>query len=144
MHLPLASWQFWAILSAVFAALTALLAKVGVANVNSDLATFVRTVVILAVISLICMARGLFGAIGAISSRSLLFLILSGCATGASWLCYFRAIKMGNVSQVAPIDKLSVVMVAVLSVLFLGEKMSPVNWTGIVFVAVGVILVGIR
>ena len=118
------SWQFWAVLSAVFAALTAIFAKVGVENVNSDLATFIRTIVVICILGLIVYATRQFQNPAEISGRTYLFLLLSGLGTGASWLCYFRALKLGNAAQVAPIDKLSVVLVAIFGVLFLGEKLS--------------------
>jgi transporter family protein len=136
-------WQFWAVLSASFAALTAIFAKVGVENINSDYATLVRTVVILIVAAGIVWATGQFQAVGAISTRTYVFLILSGCATGASWLCYFRALKIGDAAQVAPIDKLSVVLVAVFASLFLGERLSPVGWIGIALLSTGAVLVAI-
>lgn len=136
------SWQAWAILSAVFAALTAILAKVGVQNINSDFATFVRTIVVLVALGLILLATGQYQRLDTVPARSYVFLVLSGLATGASWVCYFRALKIGNASLVAPIDKLSVVMVAVLGVLFLGEKLMGRNWVGIVLIAVGAVLVG--
>jgi transporter family protein len=135
------TWQFWAVLSAAFAALTAIFAKVGVENVNSDFATFVRTIVIVVVLAGILAALGEFQAPSSVSSRTYLFLVLSGLATGASWLCYFRALKLGNASQVAPIDKLSVVLVAVFGAIFLSEKLTGVNWLGIVLIAGGAILV---
>jgi transporter family protein len=138
------SWQFWAVLSAGFAALTAIFAKIGVENVNSDLATFIRTLVIVLVLAIILIASGQFQVPDQLSSRTILFLVLSGLATGASWLCYFRALKLGQASQVAPIDKLSVVLVALLGVAFLGERLSPVNWAGIVLIACGAILVGLK
>ena len=138
------SWQLWAVLSAVFAALTAIFAKIGVENVNSDLATFVRTIVVVVVLGLIVLATRQFQNPAEISGRTYLFLVLSGLGTGASWLCYFRALKLGNASQVAPIDKLSVVLVAVFGVLFLGEKLSMVNWLGVLLVAGGAILVAMR
>ncbi len=137
----LSSWQLWAVLSAVFAALTAIFAKIGVENVNSDLATFIRTVVVVAVLGLIVLATRQFQNPAEISGRTYLFLLLSGLGTGASWLCYFRALKLGNAAQVAPIDKLSVVLVAVFGVLLLGEKLSAVNWLGVSLVAGGAILV---
>ncbi len=140
----LSSWQFWAVLSAVFAALTAIFAKVGVENVNSDLATFIRTIVVVCVLGLIVYATQQFENPAVISARTYLFLLLSGLGTGASWLCYFRALKLGNAAQVAPIDKLSVVLVAIFGVLFLGERLSAVNWIGILLVAVGAILVAVR
>jgi transporter family protein len=138
------SWQFWALLSAMFAALTAIFAKVGVENVNSDLATFIRTIVVVCVLGLIVYATRQFQNPAEISGRTYLFLLLSGFGTGASWLCYFRALKLGNAAQVAPIDKLSVVLVAVFGVAFLGERLSAVNWFGVLLVASGAILVAIR
>ncbi len=138
------SWQFWAVLSAVFAALTAIFAKIGVENVNSDFATFIRTIVILATLAFILLATGQFQSPGTISSRTYLFLLLSGLATGASWICYFRALKIGEAAKVAPIDKLSVVLVAVFGVLFLGEKLTTPNWLGVALIAVGAILVAYR
>ena len=140
----LLNWQTWAVLSAAFAALTAILAKIGIQNINSDFATFIRTVVVLVVLAAILCATGQFQRPDSIPARSYLFLALSGLATGASWICYFRALKMGNASLVAPIDKLSVVLVAVMGVLFLGEKLTPRNWTGIALIAVGAILVAKR
>jgi len=135
------SWQLWALLSAIFAALTAIFAKVGVKEINSDFATFIRTIVILMVLSGILFVTGQFQSLRSVSVKSLSFLVLSGLATGASWLCYFRALKLGNASQVAPIDKLSVVFVAVLGALFLGERLSPGNWFGVVLITIGVLLV---
>jgi transporter family protein len=135
------SWQLWAILSAIFAALTAIFAKVGVENVPSDLATFIRTIVVVCVLALIVYATRQFQNPADISGRTYLFLLLSGLGTGASWLCYFRALKLGNAAQVAPIDKLSVVLVAVFGVIFLGERLTAVNWLGIVLVAAGALLV---
>lgn len=137
----IASWQFWALLSAAFASLTAIFAKVGVENVNSDFATFVRTVVILAVIALLLALTGQWQAPSSVSARSYVFLLLSGLATGGSWLCYFRALKLGDAARVAPIDKLSVVLVALFGVLFLGERLSAFNWTGVALIAAGTILV---
>src|SRR2546423_12614866 len=135
------SWQFWAVLSAVFAALTPIFAKGGVDNVNPDFATFVRTIVILLCLAAILAATGQFQAPGTISTRSYAFLVLSGLATGASWVCYFRALKIGDASQVAPIDKLSVVLVAIFAFLFLGERPSGANWFGIALIAAGAILI---
>src|SRR6266540_6785213 len=106
------SWQFWALASAVFAALTAIFAKVGVENINSDLATFIRTIVVVVAFAVLLLATGQFQAPTSISGRTYLFLVLSGLATGASWLCDFRALKLGNAGQVAPVDKLSAVLVA--------------------------------
>jgi len=137
----LSSWQFWAVASAAFAALTAIFAKVGVENVNADFATFIRTIVILATLALILFASGQFQAPASVSGRTYLFLLLSGLATGGSWICYFRALKLGNAAQVAPIDKLSVVLVAVFGVLFLGERLSGANWLGVALIGLGAILV---
>ncbi|HKA73926.1 MAG TPA: EamA family transporter [Xanthobacteraceae bacterium] len=137
----LSSWQFWAVASAVFAALTAIFAKVGVENVNADFATFIRTIVILATLALILFATGQFQPPGSVSGRTYLFLLLSGLATGGSWICYFRALKLGNAAQVAPIDKLSVVLVAVFGVLFLGERLNGANWLGVALIGLGAILV---
>ncbi|MBB6012068.1 transporter family protein [Aquamicrobium lusatiense] len=144
MNLSFSSWQFWALLSAGFAALTAIFAKVGVENVNSDFATLIRTAVILLVIAAIVMATGQAQPLGSISGRTYIFLALSGLATGASWLCYFRALKLGQAAQVAPIDKLSVVLVAVFGVIFLGERLSLANWLGVMLIAAGAVLVAYR
>jgi len=138
------AWQLWAVLSAVFAALTALFAKIGVEGVNPDLATFIRTVVIVIALAAMLLATGQFQTPGNSSPTNLLSLVLSGLATGASWVCYFRALKLGNASQVAPIDKLSVVLVALFGATFLGEKLSIMNWAGVVLIAGGAILVGLR
>ena len=138
------SWQSWALLSAAFAALTAVFAKVGVAGVASDFATFVRTLVILALVTGIVLVSGQWQPPSTVSSRTWLFLILSGLATGASWLCYFRALKMGDAARVAPIDKLSVVLVALFGVLFLGEKLSGANWAGVGLIALGAVMVAWR
>ncbi|MBV8803546.1 MAG: EamA family transporter, partial [Sinobacteraceae bacterium] len=138
------SWLTWALLSACFAALTAVFAKVGVEKIDPDLATLIRTVVILCVLSGIVLAGGQYRLIGATSPRTYLFLALSGLATGASWLCYFRALHVGDAARVAPIDKLSVVLVAVFGVTFLGEKLSAINWVGVALIAAGAWLVTLR
>jgi transporter family protein len=135
------SWQFWAILSAAFAALTAIFAKIGVENVPSNLATFIRTIVILAVAAAIVVINKEWQPPATLSGRTYVFLGLSGAATGASWLCYFRALKLGDAARVAPIDKLSVVLVAVFGVLVLGEHLSVWNWLGVGLIAAGAILV---
>ena len=144
MRSLLISWQLWALLSAAFAALTAIFAKVGVENVNSDFATFVRTIVILMALGAILFATGQWQAPGSVSNRSYLFLVLSGLATGGSWICYFRALKLGNAARVAPIDKLSVVLVALFGVAFLGERLSVPNWLGIALIASGAVLVAYK
>lgn len=138
------AWPIWALLSATFAALTAILAKVGVSQVNSDLATFVRTVVILLALGAFVTATGQWQSPSAVTGRSWLFLALSGLATGASWVCYFRALKVGDAARVAPVDKLSVVLVAVFGAAFLGERLSPTNWAGVALIAAGVVLVTLR
>lgn len=138
------TWQLWAVLSAVFAALTAIFAKVGIENVNADFATFIRTIVILVTLAFILLATGQFQAPDAIPARSYLFLLLSGLATGASWVCYFRALKIGDAAKVAPIDKLSVVLVALFGVLFLGERLTAPNWLGVALIATGAILIAYR
>lgn len=140
----LSAWQFWALLSAVFAALTAVFAKVGVESIDSDLATFIRTVVVLLGFTAILFATGKMVPPIAISPRTWLFLILSGLATGASWLCYFRALKLGPATLVAPIDKLSVVLVAIFGVAFLGERPSHSGWAGIVLIAAGAVLIAAK
>ncbi len=141
MKAILASWQFWALLSATFAALTAIFGKIGVENINSDFATLIRTVVILAVAATIVAAMRTYQPLGSVSPRTYLFLVLSGIATGASWLCYYRALQLGPAARVAPIDKLSVVLVAVLGVMLLGEKLAPRNWLGVALIAAGAMLV---
>jgi transporter family protein len=138
------SWVFWALLSAAFAALTAIFAKVGIENVNSDFATFIRTVVILLFAGLIVFASGNWQQPSSVSAKTWLFLVLSGAATGASWICYFRALKLGDAGRVAPIDKLSVVFVAVFAVLFLGERLALPNWLGVILIACGAVLVAYR
>ena len=134
------SWQFWALLAAVFAALTAVLAKVGVASINPDFAMFIRTVVVLLALSVLLLATGKFESLQGVSRKSLVFLVLSGLATGASWWCYFRALKLGDATRVASLDKLSVVFVALIAAVFLGESLSMLNWLGIVLIAAGAAL----
>ncbi|PVE55630.1 EamA family transporter [Rhizobium rhizogenes] len=138
------SWQVWALLSAAFAALTAIFAKIGIENVNSDFATFIRTIVILLAAGLMVYVTGNWQSPATITPRTWLFLILSGLATGASWICYFRALKIGDAARVAPIDKLSVVFVAVFAVLILGERLSLPNWLGVILIACGAVLVAYR
>jgi transporter family protein len=138
-----ASWTVWALLSAGFAALTAIFAKVGVEGVDSDFATFIRTLVVVAVLGLLLTATGRLQPT-TLSPKTMAFLTLSGLATGASWLCYFRALKLGDAARVAPIDKLSVVLVAVFGVLFLGERLSATNWLGVGLIACGALLVAFR
>lgn len=137
-------WQVWAVLSACFAALTAIFGKIGVENINSDYATFLRTLVIIAVLGLILSATGQFQPLTGISGRTYLFLTLSGLATGASWICYYRALKLGDAARVAPIDKLSVILVAFFGVAFLGERLSGRNWFGVAMIGAGAILVAMK
>lgn len=134
---PQTSWQFWALGSAIFAAITAITAKIGVKGVDSDLATAIRTVVIGIFAWAIVWHGGASGEIGKIGQRTWLFLIVSGLATGASWLCYFRALQLGPASRVAPVDKLSVVFVIVLAALFLGETLTWRAALGGGFIALG-------
>jgi bacterial/archaeal transporter family protein len=138
------TWLIWALLSAGFAALTAIFAKVGVEKIAPDVATLIRTVVILLMLTMIVVTTGQYRLIAGTSSRAYLFLILSGLATGASWFCYFRALHIGDAARVAPIDKLSVVLVAGFSVAFLGEKLSVTNWLGVALIAAGAWLVTLR
>jgi len=137
-------WPVWAVLAAVFAALTAIFAKVGVQSVGSDFATFLRTLVIVPALALLLTVTGGWQSLQSIAPRSAVFLVLSGLATGASWLCYFRALKLGDAARVAPVDKLSVVMVAVFGVAFLGERLSTINWIGVCLIAAGAILVAYK
>lgn len=144
MQIELAPWLLWAALSAFFAALTAIFAKIGVENVGSDFATFLRTVVILLVLAAMLSVSGGWQRLSEVSPRSGFFLVLSGLATGASWLCYFRALKVGDAARVAPIDKLSVVLVAIFGALFLSERLSLANWLGVALIAGGAVLVALR
>ena len=138
------SWLVWALLAAVFAALTAICAKIGIENINADFATLLRTVVILMALFALLSSTGRLQALDTLSGKSLIFIVLSGLATGASWLCYFNALKLGKVAQVAPIDKLSVVLVALFGVLFLGERLSLNNWLGVVLITVGALLLAVK
>jgi transporter family protein len=136
-------WKAFAFLSALFAALTAILGKLGVADINSNLATFLRTLVVLAVTALLVSARGEWQNPARLSARGCLFLALSGVATGLSWLCYYRALQTGPASRVAPIDKLSVVIVVAIAVLFLGERLTWKVAVGAAFVSLGAILMAL-
>jgi len=137
-------WFFWALLSAVFAALTAIFAKIGLESVDSDLATLVRTAVIMAVLVAFVYVTGKWSNPLELSSRTWLFLVLSGLATGASWVCYFRALKIGDASKVAPVDKFSLVLVAIFAFLFLGERPSIREWTGILMIGAGVLVLAFK
>jgi bacterial/archaeal transporter family protein len=138
------SWLPWALGSAVFAALTAILAKIGLEGVDSDYATLVRTVVIVGVLGAFVAATGKWRNPLGLPPRSGTFLVLSALATGASWVCYFRALKLGQVAKVAPVDKLSVVLAALFAVVFLGERPAPREWLGIALVAAGVLVLSLR
>lgn len=137
------SWLFYAILSAIFAALTAILAKIGIQNVDSNLATAIRTVVILVFAWAIVFWQGTLNKVSSISQFSLVFLVLSGIATGLSWLFYFKALQLGKASQVAPIDKLSLIITIVLAAVILKEKVSLGIVIGGVLMAMGAILVSL-
>ncbi len=138
------NWVIWALLSALFAALTAILAKVGVTGVNSNVATAVRTTVVLGFTWLLAVPGLQDSPLGSLSRRTWLFLALSGLATGASWLCYFRALQLGKASQVAPVDKLSVVLVLVFAAVFLGEKLTVREYAGAGLVATGALLIALK
>ena len=138
------NWLGWALLSATFAALTAILAKIGIANVDTDLATLVRTIVVVIALGTLVAFTGKWQNPLTLSGRNLLFLTLSGLATGASWFCYFRALKVGEASRVAPVDKLSVVLVALFAVTFLGERPSLREWIGIALIGGGALLLSLK
>jgi len=138
------SWPAWALLSAFFAALTAIFGKLGVEQINSDFATFLRTVIVLVVLGLIVALTGAWQPLGEVSRRTYIFLALSALATGASWLCYYRALQLGPASAVAPIDKLSLVLVAVLAFTFLGERLAPAGWLGVGLMGSGAVLLALR
>lgn len=140
----ISGWFWWALLSAIFAALTAIFAKIGLEGVDSDLATLVRTVIILATLATFVYATGKWSNPFHLPTRTLSFLLLSGLATGASWVCYFRALKIGDASKVAPVDKLSLVLVAVFAVLFLNERPSLREWAGIILVGCGVFVLALK
>jgi transporter family protein len=137
-------WFHWALLSAVFAALTAIFAKVGLEGVDSDLATLIRTFVILIALAGFVYFTGKWSNPLDLRTKTWSFLVLSGIATGASWVCYFRALKIGEASKVAPVDKLSLVLVAIFATIFLHERPSPREWLGILLVGVGVVILGFK
>ncbi|ULJ59443.1 EamA family transporter [Wielerella bovis] len=138
------TWFYWALASAFFAAMTAIFAKLGLQGINSDFATFIRTWVIIVALGAFLTYTKQWQSLSHLSGKNWLFLILSGLATGASWVAYFKALQMGNASQVAPIDKFSVVLVALFAVLFLGEKPSGQDWLGIALVAAGVLTLAFK
>ena len=138
------SWFYWAAASAVFAAMTAIFAKLGLQGVDSDFATFIRTLVIVAALMLFLTYAHKWQPLGSLTGRNWLLLVLSGLATGASWLAYFKALQLGKASQVAPVDKFSLVLVALFAVWFLGEKPSGQEWLGIGLVAAGVLVLALK
>ena len=138
------NWFFWALLSATFAALTAIFAKVGIQGVDSDLATLIRTAVVIVVLSGFVWFAGKWSNPFALSAKTWLFLTLSALATGASWVCYFRALQAGEASKVAPVDKLSVVLVAIFAFAFLGERPSTREWSGILLVGAGIVVLALK
>jgi len=142
--MTLSSWLPWALLSALFAALTAIFAKVGIEAIESDFATLLRTVVVALTLGALVYVTGKWQSPFEIPPKSALFLVLSALATGASWICYFRALKLGDASKVAPVDKLSVLLVAVFATAFLGERPGLREWLGIALVGGGVLLLGLR
>lgn len=141
MHALATRWWAWALLAAVFAAMIAILAELGVDGLSSDLATLVRTLVVVVLAAAVVVANGSWVGWDQVRTRPLLFLVLSGLATGASWLCYGRALDLGTAAQVAPLDKLSVVFVAILATLVLGERLSWAAWLGVGLMVAGAILV---
>jgi transporter family protein len=142
--MTLEHWMAWALFSAVFASLTAIFAKVGLQGIDSDFATLIRTAIIFALLAVFVRATGKWTSLAALGPRNWTFLTLSALATGASWVCYFRALQLGDASRVAPVDKLSVVLVAIFAVAFLGERPAPKDWAGIGLVAAGVTLLALR
>ena len=138
------AWLPYALGSAAFAALTAIFAKIGLEGIDSDFATLLRTVVIVAVLGVFVAATGKWRDPFTLPARSVTFLVLSALATGASWVCYFRALKVGEAAKVAPVDKLSVVLVAIFAVIFLGERPAMREWLGIGMVAAGVLVLSIK
>jgi transporter family protein len=138
------NWFFWAALSACFAALTAIFAKIGIQGIDSDFATLVRTVIIVFVLSAFVWYAGKWSDPRSLSPKTLLFLSLSALATGASWVCYFRALQIGDASKVAPVDKFSLVLVAIFAFAFLGERPAMREWFGIGLVAIGVLVLAFK
>lgn len=138
------SWVFWAFLSALFAAATTLLGKMGISGISSDVGAFVRTLIVVPAMALVLWATGQFAQTQEWTPRNILLLALSGLATAASWLAFYRALSTGQAAQVVSVDKLSVVFVALFGVTLLGETLTPLNWLGIVLVAGGTFLVALR
>lgn len=142
MDMP--AWFFWALLSALFAAGTAIFAKIGIRGVDSDLATLVRTFIIFFVLAAYVTAMGKWSNPLHLPGKTWVFLALSALATGASWVCYFRALQIGEASKVAPVDKLSLVLVALFAFVFLGERPNLREWSGIACVALGVVILSLK
>lgn len=138
------SWLFWALLSAIFAAFTAIFAKVGIRDVDSDLETLIRTAIIAVLLAVFVISSGKWSNPLDLSTKTWTFLGLFGVATGASWVCYFRALQIGEASKVAPVDKSSVVLVALFEFAFLGERPSLREWRGILLVTLGVLMLAIK
>lgn len=138
------SWFYWALLSAVFAALTAIFAKIGIQGVDSDLATLIRTAIVIVTLAAFVWLAGKWSNPLTLSPKTWIFLTLSGLATGASWVCYFRALQIGEASKVAPVDKLSLVLVALFAFTFLGERPSLREWSGIALIAGGVLVLALK
>ncbi len=143
-EMPSHDWLIWALISAVFAALTAIFAKVGLGGIDADFATLVRTVVIVLVLAVFVVAAGKWHDPRTLSAKAVGFLVLSALATGASWVCYFRALKLGDAAKVAPVDKLSVILVAIFAAVFLHERPSLGQWLGIGLVGMGVIIISLN
>ena len=138
------SWFYWALASAFFAALTAIFAKAGLQGIDSDFATFIRTLVIVAALAMFLSYTHKWQGVSSLSAKNWTFLILSGLATGASWLAYFKALQMGEASKVAPVDKFSIVLVAFMAVLFLKERPSVQEWLGIGLITAGVLVLALK
>ena len=138
------TWFFWALLSAVFAALTTIFAKVGVQSIDSDLATLIRTGIVFLMLVLLILVSNKLTGISSISKHNWLFLTLSALCTGASWICFYRALKLGDSSKVIVVDKFSIVLVIILATIFLGEKSAPKDWVGILMVTGGMILITLK
>lgn len=138
------NWFTWSLLSALFAGVTAVLAKVGVAGVNSNLATAIRTTVVLVFAWCLAIPAVRSSGLGSLGRRTWVFLVLSGLATGLSWICYFRALQMGKASQVAPVDKLSVAIAIVLAMAFLGERLSTREWIGAGLIITGALVLALK
>lgn len=141
---PSNSWFYWALMSAVFAALTAIFAKIGIKGVDSDFATLIRTAIIIVVLATFVWFAGKWSNPFGLPAKTWFFLSLSALATGASWVCYFRALQIGEASKVAPVDKLSVVLVAIFAFTFLGERPTLREWSGIAMIAAGTLVLALK